>query len=133
MQTCIEKVRDQAPAQAKLREEASDRPPKARNPDLYYRNSHMECYYFCQQCEDHFETAGAKDHRRVLFAATFLKKKILFRWQQHKCRIKSDSAVSLTWDKFKVFLRKSLGESTAFVDNIWSKIRKDSQYQQEEV
>ena len=31
MQTCIEKVRDQAPAQAELREEASDRPPKARN------------------------------------------------------------------------------------------------------
>ncbi len=22
---------------------------KSRNPNLYYRNLHMECYYFCQQ------------------------------------------------------------------------------------
>ena len=44
--------------------------------DLYYGNSHLECYYFCQQCEDHFETAGAKGHKRVAFAATFLKDRI---------------------------------------------------------
>ncbi len=25
-----------------------DRPLKSRNPDLYYGNSHMKCYYFCQ-------------------------------------------------------------------------------------
>lgn len=32
---------------------------KARNPNLYYGSSNMECYYFSQQCKDHFNTAGA--------------------------------------------------------------------------
>ncbi len=27
----------------------TDRPLKSRNPDLYYGNLHMECYYFCQK------------------------------------------------------------------------------------
>ena len=93
----------------------------------------MECYYFCQQCEAHFETTEVKGHRRVLFATFPLKEKIFFRWQQQKGRIKHDSVTPPTWDEFKAFLRKSLGESTAFVNNIWSKIRKNSQYQQEDV
>ena len=42
---------------------------KARNLDFYYENSHMECYYFCQQYEDYFDTAGATGHKRVPFAA----------------------------------------------------------------
>ncbi len=33
----------------------TDRPLKPRNPDLYYGHSHMECFYFRQQCEDHSE------------------------------------------------------------------------------
>ena len=115
------------------RDEASDRPLKTRNPNLYYRSSHIECYHFCRQCEDHFETASAKGHKRVLFAALFLQKRINFRWQQHKTRTERDRANPLTWDEFKAFLRKSLGESTAFVNSIWSKIKRDSQYQQEEV
>ena len=49
-----------------------DRALKARNPDLYYESSHMECYYFCRQYEDHFDTAGATGHKRVSFAASFL-------------------------------------------------------------
>ena len=93
----------------------------------------MECYHFCRQCEDHFETAGAKGHKRVPFAASFLRERINFRWQQHKTRTERDRANPLTWDEFKAFLRKSLGESTAFVNSIWSKIKRDSQYQQEEV
>ncbi len=39
----------------------------------------------------------------------------------------------ITWDEFKAFLRKSLGESNAFVRHIWSKLRGDAQYQSEEV
>ncbi len=39
----------------------------------------------------------------------------------------------ITWDKVKVFLRKSLGESNAFVCYIWSKLRGDAQHQLEEV
>ncbi len=39
----------------------------------------------------------------------------------------------MTWEKFKAFLRKSLGESIAFVGHVWSKQRGDAQYQSEEV
>ncbi len=39
----------------------------------------------------------------------------------------------MTWDEFKVFLRKSLGKSNAFVSHVWSKLRGDAQYQSEEV
>ena len=49
-----------------------DKVLKARNPDFYYRSLHIECYYFCRQCENHFDTAGATDHKRVPFAASFL-------------------------------------------------------------
>ncbi len=39
----------------------------------------------------------------------------------------------MTWNKFKALLRKSLGESNAFVGHVWSKLRGDAQYQLEEV
>ena len=45
-----------------------ERPLKARFPDLYFGKSHMECYYFCQECEDHFDTAGATGPNRTPFA-----------------------------------------------------------------
>ena len=77
-----------APPPADLREETSDRPLKASNPELYYGNWHMEGYYFCQQFEDHFDTAGEEGYKRVLFAAFFLKDRILYRWQQHKASTK---------------------------------------------
>ncbi len=41
--------------------------------------------------------------------------------------------VSIIWDKFKAFFRKSLGEFNAFVGHVWSKLRKDAQYWSEEV
>ncbi len=92
MQTFMEKT--QAPAApaapaasvapaAEVRDD-TDRPLKPRNPDLYYGQSHMECYYFCQQYEDHFEVVGLLGHKRVPFAAGFPKDRILNRWQQHK-------------------------------------------------
>ena len=103
-----------------------DRALKAQNPDLYYRSLHIECYYFCRQCEDYFDTAGAKSHKRVPFAASFLRDQIYFRWQQHKTQVESDNAVPPTWDKFKAFFQQSLGESTWFVTSIWIKIKRDS-------
>ncbi len=57
----------------------TDRPLKPRNPDLYYKYWHMDCYYFCQQYEDHFEVVGSLGHKRVLFAVGFLKDHILNR------------------------------------------------------
>ncbi len=62
----------------------TDRPFKPRNSDLYCGHLHMQCYYFCQQYEDHFEVAGLLGYKRVPFAAGFLKDRILNRWQQHK-------------------------------------------------
>ena len=56
-----------------------EKPLKARSPDVYRGKSHMECYNFCQQCEDHFATAGAKGPNRIPFAASFLRDRINFR------------------------------------------------------
>ncbi len=39
----------------------------------------------------------------------------------------------MTSDEFKAFLRKSLGESNAFVGHVWSQLRGDAQHQSEEV
>ena len=58
-----------------------EKPLKARSPDVYCGKSHMECYNFCQQYEDHFATAGAKGLNRIPFAAFFLHDRINFRWQ----------------------------------------------------
>ncbi len=93
----------------------------------------MECYNFCQQCEDHFAICGATGPNQIPFAASFLPDRINFRWQQHKRKLEAESSVPISWDEFKAFLQKALGDSRAFVDSYWTKIRKDSQYQQEEV
>ena len=92
----------------------------------------MECYHFCQQCEDHFDTAGATGSNRTPFAASFLRGRISFRWHQHKRRSQGEEVGPLSWTEFKAFLRKNLGDSRAFVDATWSRIKRDSQYQQEE-
>ena len=65
---------------AYLKSNQGPRPPlaerkrflKAKIPEVYYGKSHMDCYYFCQQCEDYFKTAGATGTNRTLFAASFL-------------------------------------------------------------
>ncbi len=137
MRTCIEKVRNQAPTvsavpAAEARND-TDRPLKPRNPNLYYGHLHMECYYFCQECEDHFEVAGSLGHKRVPFAAGFLKDRILNQWQPHKTRMQCNRLAPMTWDKFKAFLRKNLGESNAFVGHVWNKLRGDAQHQLEDV
>ena len=40
---------------------------------------------------------------------------------------------SITWTKFKAFLQKKFGKFKSFINNIWKKLKKDSQYQLEEV
>ncbi len=130
MQTYIKRVRGQAPvalaAPAAEVRDNTDRPLKLRNPDLYYGHLHMECYYFCQQCKDHFEVAGSLGHKRISLAAGLLKDCILNRWQQHKTCMQRNRLASMTWDEFKAFLRKSLGESNAFIGYVWSKLRGDA-------
>ena len=93
----------------------------------------MDCYHFCQQCKDHFETAGATGTNRTPFAASFLRGNISVRWTQYKRRHRGEELIPISWTEFKAFLRKNLGESKSFVDSIWKKLKRDSQYQLEEV
>ncbi len=88
MRICIKRVKDQAPtapaapaAPAAEDRDDTDKPLKPRNLNLYHDHLHMECYYFCQQCEDHFEVVGLLGHKRISFAAGFLKDSILNQWQ----------------------------------------------------
>ena len=101
---------------------------KARFPDVYRGKSHMDCYNFYQQCEDYFATAKAMRPTRILFAMSFLRDRISFRWQQYKQRHDTEISVLVMWDKFKAFFRWSLGNSQAFVDAYWEKIKRDSEY-----
>ena len=39
---------------------------KAKTPEIYSGKSHMDCYHFCQQCKDYFETSGATGMNRTL-------------------------------------------------------------------
>ena len=39
----------------------------------------------------------------------------------------------MTWFEFKSFLQKDLGDSRAFVDNLWSKFKRNLQYQSKSV
>ena len=52
-------------------------------------------------------------------------------WLQHKRQ--HDGAAPITWTEFKAFLQKNLRDSQAFVNSIWSKLKRDFQYQLEEV
>ena len=115
-----------APAPAPIVAEAPRKKLKARSPDVYRGKSHMDCYNFCQQCEDYFATAGATGPTRIPFAASFLRDRISFRWQQYKRRHDADTPVPVTWEEFKAFFCRSLGDSQAFVDAYWGKIKRDS-------
>ena len=89
----------------------------------------MDCYNFCQQCENYFATAEATGPTRIPFAASFLRDRICFRWHQYKRRHDADTPVPVTWDEFKAFLQHKLGDSQAFVDTYWGKLKRDSQHQ----
>ena len=115
--------------QAREQLEPRERPLKARTSETYSGKSHINYYYFYQQCEDYFETSSATRMNRNLFAATFFRGVISPRWAQHKRRHKH--ATFITWSEFKAFLQKDLGNSQAFIDSIWSMFRRDSQYQLE--
>ena len=57
-----------------------EHPFKARTPETYSGKSHMDCYHFCQQCENYFETSSTAGMNRISFATTFLRGAISFRW-----------------------------------------------------
>ena len=96
--------------------ELRERPFKARTPKTYSGKSHIDCYHFCQQYEDYFETSGVIEMNHTPFATTFFCGSISFRWAKHKQRHKC--ATPITWSEFKAFFRKDLGSSQAFIDSI---------------
>ena len=48
-------------------------PLKAKIPETYSGKSHMDYYYFCQQCEDYSKILGATGMNCISFAATFIR------------------------------------------------------------
>ena len=52
-------------------------------------------------------------------------------WHQQKRR--SEAEDPMTWEEFKDFLRKNLGDDRAFANSILSQLRRISQHQQESV
>ena len=106
---------------------------KAKVPEVSYGKLHIDCYHFYQQCKVYFETAGASGTNRTLFIAFFFCRNISVCWTQYKCCHRGKELIPITWTEFKAFLRKNLGESKFFVDNIWKKLKCNSQYQLEEV
>lgn len=73
IEICIKQAQDNL---ADPRKE-SDKLFKPQNPDLYYGNSDMKCYYFCQQCKDYFKIIRYLKHKQIPFTANFLKDRIL--------------------------------------------------------
>ena len=72
MKTYLENQnQNQALPPTPIQAEPWEQPLKAQFPDLYYKNSYLDCYHFCQQCEDHFDTAGASGPNRIPFTASF--------------------------------------------------------------
>ena len=106
---------------------------KAKVLEVYYSKLHMDCYHFYQQCEAHFETAGATKANQTPFVAFFFRKNISVRWTQYKCYYQNEELIPISWTEFKAFLQKNLRESKSFVNSIWKKLKRDSQYQLEEV
>ena len=68
-----------APAPALIVSELPLEKLKIRFANVYRKKSHMDCYSFCQQCEDYFATARATGLTRILFATSFLWDQISFR------------------------------------------------------
>lgn len=65
-------------AQARRLESHKKGQLKAKLPDLYYDKTYMECYHFCQQCENYFATADATGFNHTPFATFFLYSQINF-------------------------------------------------------
>lgn len=77
--------------------------------------------------------AGAKNHKHMHFPTSFLNEQIWTQWQQYKLQIERNSMVPISLNKFKAFVRNWIGETSFFVDGIWSKTKKNSQFQVEEI
>lgn len=69
-------------SQVGANQKPQEKPLKAKNPDIYFGKSHMDCYNFCQKWKDHFATARATGSNCIPFAATFFCEIISLHWTQ---------------------------------------------------
>ena len=102
---------------------------KAKVLENYYSKFHMDYYHFCQQCKDHFETAGITKANQTSLTAFFLCGNINIYWTKYKHRYQSKEFTSISQTEFKAFLQKNLRKSKSFVNSIWKKLKRNSQYQ----
>lgn len=84
------------------------------------------------KCEDYFETGVATGHYRIPFATSFLRGIIVQRWHQYN-QSQGERVALLIWIEIKTFLRKNFGDSRAFIDSIWSRVKRGSEFQKEEI
>lgn len=70
----------QKPTFALMLEEPCERLLKTWFPDVYRSDNYMDYYNFCQECEDHFTTVGAKRSNRIFFTTFFLCDRINLCW-----------------------------------------------------
>ncbi len=80
-----------------------------------------------------FWKSPSHKNKLYLVCSFFFRRSISYHWIQNKKRHQAKSDELIPWTKFKALLRKNLGESRSFVDGIWSKFRRDFQYQLKEV
>ena len=59
-------------AQAQVLVKPQEQLFKVKSPETYSEKSHIDCYHFWQQCEDHFETSDNIKMNCTLFAASFI-------------------------------------------------------------
>ena len=72
MQAYMEDRWTPIPAQASVLVEHKEQLFKARFLDFYFGKLHLDCYRFCQQCEDQFDIARANEENCTPFAVFFL-------------------------------------------------------------
>ena len=73
-------VKGQEHCQLQANSAPRKQPLKAQFSNLYYGNSYLDCYWFCQQCKDYFETAGANRLNQVFSTDLFLRRAMVQQW-----------------------------------------------------
>ena len=95
-------VKGQEHGQLQVNSTPHEQPLKTWFLNLYYGNSHLDCYCFCQQYENYFKTAKANRSNQVFFAVLFLYRAIVQQCHQQKRCFEAKDPI--TQEEFKDFL-----------------------------
>ena len=135
MQDYMENRRSPIPAQAQALIEPKEQPFKAWFLSLNFGKSHLDCYRFCQQCQDYLDTARVNTENHTPFAVCFLWDRISTPWTEYKRRHiqEKEPDIIISWEEFKAFLCENCDNFKTFIKDIWNRFGGDSQYQLENV